>query len=116
MTFFSSSNCLISRTKHWIRGEHVRKRTGTVASYSQPILKLAGTQPIYDYKLFEEVRMMPEIMCEELHQGTTFEDLQLEDGDFVCIQKWVKQSDKVQNFNLLAFFEAVKTKIFQKAF
>ncbi|KAK7393143.1 hypothetical protein VNO78_21621 [Psophocarpus tetragonolobus] len=49
--------------------------------------EMAGYAPDEELDLFEEIKFVPNVMCERLDKKSTFHDSQLEDGDIICLQK-----------------------------
>ncbi|KAL2326631.1 hypothetical protein Fmac_025689 [Flemingia macrophylla] len=49
--------------------------------------EMAGYAPDEELELFEEIKFVPNIMCEPVDKMSTFRDSQLEDGDIICFQK-----------------------------
>ncbi|KAH1189847.1 Ubiquitin carboxyl-terminal hydrolase 13 [Glycine max] len=52
--------------------------------------EMAGYAPDQDIDMFEEIKFVPNVMCERVDKKSTFFGSQLEDGDIICFQKSVQ--------------------------
>ncbi|KAK4757395.1 hypothetical protein SAY87_018696 [Trapa incisa] len=70
-----------------------------VRTYSRPIdilsklKEMAGFDLDEEIKLYEEIKFHPSVSCELLDKEATFSMSQIEDGDIICFQKALTQSN-----------------------
>ncbi|KAL2600182.1 hypothetical protein AAZV13_10G096600 [Glycine max] len=76
--------------------------------------EMAGYDPDQDIDMFEEIKFVPNVMCERVDKKSTFRESQLEDGDIICFQKSSPQTGSGERYrypDVPSFLEYVHNRL-----
>uniref|UniRef100_A0A7N0VJD6 ubiquitinyl hydrolase 1 n=1 Tax=Kalanchoe fedtschenkoi TaxID=63787 RepID=A0A7N0VJD6_KALFE len=74
------------------------KNTARPVEILSKLKEMAGYRPDDGISLYEEIKFHGGVMCDALDDQLTFSESQIDDGDIICFQKTISESNRQLNY------------------